>query len=402
MNATADPRSVEEVDVFRNATRVGQLRRTARGSAFEYDRAFFEAHRETPGGIALHLPYARRVTETEGVNLPTYFAGVLPEGLRLTALVRRARTSEDDLFTLLVAAGSDCVGDLFPVLPGRTPTPLDAELDERRPLDQVSFEELFRDSLERAHEPSIAGVQPKLSPSVISFPFATRGRRWLLKLNPPHLERLVENEHFFMTMASQCGLDVAKTELVHDRQGAPGLLVERFDRHRERGRWRGVHQEDLCQVLDLYPSEKYRLKSGQLVQALAACDSPRVELLRLLEVLAFSYLIGNGDLHGKNLSLSTAHGALQLSPAYDLVCTRPYGDKSLALEFEGRRDNLRRRYLVEFAERHGVPAHAVSGRLDRLLARARPFLARAAELGFDARTTRLVTELMKKRWADLS
>lgn len=401
MRRTGDPRSVELLDIFRNDTKVGVLRRTARGARFELDARLARDNAGLPGGLALHLPWSKPVVETQGVNLPPYFAGLLPEGLRLKALVSRAATSEDDLFTLLVAAGSDCVGDLFPVLPGGAPH-LDEEGEEQRPLDGVNFEELFRESLERAQHPVVAGVQAKLSPGVVSFPFATSGRRWILKLNPPELERVVENEHFFMEMAAACGLAVATTRLVHDRDGAAGLLVERFDRRRDGRRWVGVHQEDLCQVLDLYPADKYRLKSAQLAQAIEGCPSPPLELLRLLEQFAFSYLVGNGDLHAKNLSLSSRSGVLQVSPAYDVLCTRPYQDLTLALEFEGRRDNVKRKHLVDFAARHRVPPSALEARLDHLLVRARPFFSRLHELGFDARRTKQMGELLKKRHADLS
>ena len=81
--STADARSVERLDIYRNDERVGSLRRNAEGgSVFEYDAAFFAAHRHLPGGIATHLPYAKPSIESRGVNLPTYFAGLLPEGLR--------------------------------------------------------------------------------------------------------------------------------------------------------------------------------------------------------------------------------------------------------------------------------------------------------------------------------
>ena len=145
---TADARSVERLDIYRNDERVGTLRRNAEGgSVFEYVAAFFEAHRHLPGGLATHLPYSKPTVESRGVNLPTYFAGLLPEGLRLRALVRRAKTSEDDLFTLLVAAGADCVGDLFPVLPKAKTVPLETDPEETVPLDQISFDDVLERSL---------------------------------------------------------------------------------------------------------------------------------------------------------------------------------------------------------------------------------------------------------------
>lgn len=396
-----DPKSVEVLDVFRNTVRVGLLRRTDRGSVFEYDKAFFQAHQHVRGGLATHLPYAQRSVETRGASLHTYFAGLLPEGLRLRALIRRTKTSEDDLFSLLVAAGADCVGDLFLTLPGADPAQLLRQREEPEAFDTVSFRELLSRSLEREEEPALAGVQEKLSPALVSLPIATARKRWILKLNPEDKPLLVENEHFVMLMAKECGLDVAKTHLVHDRDGVAGLLVARFDRVRERGRWRGVHQEDACQFLDRYPADKYRLSTSQVAEGLRVCAAPAAEAARLLELVAFSYLVGNGDLHAKNVSLLGSEG-LQLSPAYDLVSTRPYQDLKLALKFEGRDDNVKRQHFIAFGARFAVPQRAVEARLDRLTARIAPCIARLDGLGLEARRTRQLAELMKKRRAELA
>ena len=59
---------------------------------------------------------------------------------------------------------------------------------------------------------------------------------------------------------------------------------------------------------------------------------------------AYSYLIGNGDLHARNVSLLVQpNGRIVLAPAYDLLSTVPYGDRRLALKVEGRDDNVKRR-----------------------------------------------------------
>lgn len=397
-----DARGVEALDVYRNDERVGRLRRTEHGSVFEYDAAFFASHRDQPGGLATHLPYSQQTIETRGTNLHPYFAGLLPEGLRLRALLSRTKTSADDLFSLLVAAGPDCAGDLFPVVPGSKTPPLAPRHEPSTALEQSSFRELLARALEAELEPALAGVQEKLSPSMISFPIAARGRRWILKLNPPDKDLLIENEHFFMRMARECGLDAPLTHLVTDRDGASGLLVARFDRRKEAGRWLGIHQEDACQFLNRYPADKYRLSIGDIAAGLAAsCAAPAAECARLIELVAFSYLIGNGDLHAKNVSITGARKALQLSPAYDLLSTRPYKDLRMALKLEGRDDDLKRRDLVGLGRRHGVPQRAVDRRLDAMRARASPFLSRVKEIGFDARRTRQLQELMKKRLSDL-
>lgn len=397
---TTSPTSVEQLDIYRNATRVGVLRRTSEGCVFEYERAFWEAHRALPSGLATHLPYASRRIETRGINLPPYFAGLLPEGLRLRALISRTKTSEDDQFSLLAAAGSDCVGDLFPVLPGAPVNPLEQVEEERSPLDRVRFDQLLERSLVRPGEPSVAGVQEKLSPSVISFPFATRGARWILKLDPDDKPRLVENEHFFLQLARRCGLRVPTVHLVHDARGASGLLVQRFDRVRRRGQWRGLHQEDACQLLDRYPADKYRLKTSEVAEGLGVCASPLLARAGLLQLVAFSYLVGNGDLHAKNLSVS-GEATLQLSPAYDLLSTRPYKDLKLALQFEGRDDNLTRRDFLAFGARFGIPPGAVAGQLERLVAGVGAELDAVKQIGLDARVTRQLVALMTKRCDDL-
>ena len=236
---------------------------------------------------------------------------------------------------------------------------------------------------------------------MISFPFATQGKRWILKLNPPDKELLVENEFFFMSMARACEVDVAKAQLVHDRDGVAGLMVERFDRIREGRRWRGVHQEDACQFLDRYPGDKYRVSTSDIARGLDRCDSPVAECARLIELVAFSYLVGNGDLHAKNVSVSTRGGALQLSPVYDLLSSRPYRDLKLALKFDGRDDNVKRADLIAFGKRFGVAQAAVEARLNKLVERAAPFIPRVKAIGYDARVTKQLSEFMKKRLADL-
>src|SRR5262249_43465332 len=155
----------------------------------------------------------------------------------------------------------------------------------------------------------------------------------ILKLNPRDLPRLVENEHFFMTLAETCGIDVPSTRLLHDRDGNAALLVERFDRALiEPGEAPvRVHQEDICQLLDRYPTDKYNLDCDDVAGSFELCSAPIVEIAKLVRLVAFAYLIGNGDLHGKNISLrTTPSGRIEMTEAYDLVSTLPYGDRSMA------------------------------------------------------------------------
>lgn len=399
----------DEADVRRGGERVGGITRTPRGSTFGFDDAFWREHSGRSGGIAVHLPYSRRTTEVHGVNLHPYFAGLLPEGLRLRALVRRTKTSEDDLLGLLLASGADCIGDLSVVPRDRPPLEAVPSADVQR-LEEEDFGELLRRSLAYGAdrmEPSLPGVQEKISAGVISFPLRARKgpRACILKLNPPDKPSLVQNEEFFLRMAADCGLAVAPAKLVRDRRGTAGLLVERFDRRVDSatGRLAALHQEDACQFLDRYPADKYRLSCAEIAEGLSVCSAPVVEVARFIRLVAFSYLIGNGDLHAKNVSILglAPDDTVELTPGYDLLSTAPYGDFHMALKLDGRDDNLKRPYLVAFGRRFGVREPAVHALLDEIAAATLPWVARLGEIGLPARKTASLRSLMLKRLRDL-
>ncbi|SEM63917.1 serine/threonine-protein kinase HipA [Stigmatella aurantiaca] len=405
------PTDVQISDVWREAVRVGVITRTSHGSVFEYDGDFFTQYSAQTGGIAVHLPYSRRRTETYGANLHTYFAGLLPEGLRLRALVQKVKTSEDDLLSLLVASGADTVGDLSVIPRGETILEATSQAGPLK-LDEVLFSELFAQSLSKTgdekQEPIVPGVQEKVSASTISFPLKPAGRHsFILKLNPHDKPRLVENEDFFMRMAKACGLVTANTRLVHDRAGHSGLLVERFDRiwSKDEKRFRRIHQEDACQFLDRYPADKYRLSCSDIATGLQEnCFAPIPELSRLLRLIAFSYLIANGDLHAKNVSIlaNGPAGGFRLSPVYDVLTTLPYGDQRMALKFEGRDDNLKRPHFIEFGMRFGVKEAATIQMLNELCNGAEPWIGRLAEIGFDPRKTEHLRRTIEKRRSELA
>ena len=391
------PRDASQADVYRGEVLAGTLTRTRLGAVFEYAAGF-------PDDLALHLPRARGRFESSGVNLPPFFAGLLPEGLRLRALRVRLKTSEDDLFSLLLAAGADCVGDVSVVARGE-PLPL-PEPSSAPPLEGVLFSDLFEQSLARAGGPAreeiVPGVQAKISGAMISFPVRLAKARaaYILKLNPADKPTLVANEAFFMRMARACGLEVANTRVVHDREGHPGLLVERFDRVWSPSGLRRIHQEDGCQLLDRYPADKYRVSCRELAEGLGATAAPVTQLARLLELVAFSSLIGNGDLHARNLSVGAflSPRELTLTPAYDLLTTWPYGDRRLALKLNGKDGSLRGRDFVAFGARFGLKPEAVKSSLERLYQLSAPWLGRLGEIGFgDAKTAPLAKALEKRR-----
>jgi len=400
-------RGAEALDVHLGVERVGRVRRTEHGARFEYDARWVELHRSDPErSIAIRMPVRAEPYDVAGVNLHPFFAGLLPEGLRLRALVRASKTSEDDLFSLLAAIGADTIGDVSATVDGEAPQER-AAVAPQGPWEQMDFRELLERSLALdsvASHSSFAGVMPKVSAAMNSVPLRRRGttRHYLLKLSPPDFPRLVENEAFFMAASRAAGIETAEVELVRDARGEAALVVERFDRVAAAdGNVQRIHQEDVCQLLGRYPADKYRLKLQDVSDALEIASAPVVARLELLRRQAFAYAVANGDLHAKNLSVLRRSGLIALTPAYDIVSTLPYGDAKLALALEGRDERLTWKHFAAFGERNGVSAASVRRVLASLVKRLAPLTERVGEIGLTEKQTSHLAKTMAKRLAAL-
>lgn len=187
-----------------------------------------------------------------------------------------------------------------------------------------------------------------------------------------------------------------------------GLLVRRFDRIAEpSGTTLAVACEDACQVLGRWPADKYNVTYEQVVGALAdRCAARPVALRSLYQQVCFAWFTGNGDLHAKNLSIvATPDGEWQVSPAYDLPSTVPYGDKTLALSMGNRTSGLSRTRLLAFATVVGLPERVAISVLDDLMDRLGGLESALLDgaLPFSRETTRdLVKELHHRRKQALS
>lgn len=204
---------------------------------------------------------------------------------------------------------------------------------------------------------SISGMQRKalmrLSNDKQRLVVATKTSRYILK---PQIERYVhvpENEHLSMRIAEIAGVLVPRLGLVHLTDGTLAYIIERYDRTFEKPP-RKLNQVDFCQLSERPASQR----GGSTAEECAALvarftSSPAAELRRLFRQLVIAYWIGNGDMHLKNLSLlAKEDGTYALAPAYDLVCTWIYGDKTLTLSVGGRFKEIRRQDWVAFASKH--------------------------------------------------
>ena len=376
-------REVERADVYKNGDQVATLTRTMDGVEFRYLDDWVAA-----GGpaVATTLPVRGEPVLRPAGALPSYFAGLLPEGRRLGALRRAVKTSADDELSLLLAVGADAVGDVQVVPVGVTP----AEVPPRIAIDdlgETSFAELLTELGIRAQRTALPGVQDKTSAAMINLPVARAGERFILKLNPvsdyPHL---VENEAFFLDAARVSGLGVPPHDLVVDRDGAPGLLVRRFDRITVDGELRALAVEDGCQVAGRPPADKYLLGTDRTFTALTAvCDASALAGRELIRQLAFAYVTGNGDAHAKNFSvLQEQSGEWRVSPAYDVPCSQVYGDSTMAMSLGGcLGSDFGAKDFVRLGVGLGVPERATRRALTELADRVDRWLPELDALPFD-------------------
>lgn len=376
-------RIVETGDVYKAGRRAATLTRTADGVEFRYLGEWIEAN---GAPVASTLPVRPEPVVRPGGALPSYFAGLLPEGRRLGALRRAVKTSADDELSLLLAVGSDAIGDVQVVPAGVTP----AEEPPRIAIENIgrtSFADLLAELGIRAQRSALPGMQDKTSAAMINLPVTRAGERFILKLNPvgeyPHL---IENEAFFLDAARTSGLTVPSSELVTDRHGAPGLLIRRFDRITVDEQLRALAVEDGCQAADRPPADKYLRGTERVFAALTAvCDAPAVAGRELIRQLAFAYLTGNGDAHAKNFSvLQDLTGEWKTSPAYDVPSSSVYGDTTMALSIGGRTGgDFGSEHFTGLGEKLGIPGRAVQHVLADLTARADRWLPDLHKLPFD-------------------
>lgn len=363
-----DSKKINRIQLLKNNLPVGELVRTKSGCEINLADEFITSN--TSKKLTYHISSESKTQDFKGVGLPPYFAGLLPEGLRLKAIVQKLKTSEDDLFSLLVASGVDPVGDLHFAIP--------KEQNQESSISDIpeSFDDIKANlkSGQDLDSKPLAGVQDKVSADRISLPLSIKkkNKSYILKLASQEFPDIVRNEMTCLQIAKACGLNVNQAKIVTDSHQVEALLVERFDREwlSESKKWDRFHQEDACQFLDRYPADKYRISFQEIAEGVVEfATSPEIEILNLLKLKAFSYLIGNGDLHAKNISLlqKGEQSAHQLSPFYDIICTALYGDQKMAIFFDGKNQNLKRKNFIEFGKRYDLPEEAVVSMLNKLV-----------------------------------
>ncbi len=201
----------------------------------------------------------------------------------------------------------------------------------------------------------------------LTIPLEGLGGSWIVKLPTNAFPRLPENEYALMALARAIGLDVPRIELIDldTISGLPADLpalradeprlayaIARFDRLPGGER---LHYEDLNQIADQRPEDKYEGKATHWIANVVAALCEDADLDEFVRRLVFGVCTGNNDMHLKNWAITyPAEGSLRLAPLYDYVCTRlyyPNGGLALTIGSERAFESIDRDALRAFAQR---------------------------------------------------
>jgi len=240
----------------------------------------------------------------------------------------------------------------------------------RPPVIQIELARLHTAALAMVGHTSLSGIQRKISLELSSerdtLQIAMAAARFMLKPQTPTYPALPENEFVTTRLANLVGIATAVGGLVPLRDGSLAYIAQRFDRLPD---GRKLRQEDFCQMASKSPKDKYEGTAELCVRLVRQhATEPGIEVLKLFRLLVFSWWTGNGDMHLKNFSLTAdLQGRHQLSPAYDLACTRlVLPNDTLALPVQGRRDDLTRSHWCDLGAYCRLPQRAYERVLDQL------------------------------------
>ncbi len=199
---------------------------------------------------------------------------------------------------------------------------------------------------------TVTGVQPKLSLNLTDgenkkdpkrFTIVGLWGNYILKPPTERYPQMPEVEDLTMHLAEIAKIKVVPHSLIRLQSGQLAYITKRIDRVAN-GK---LHMEDLCQLTEKQTEHKYQASYEQVAKViLKYSTNPGLDIVNFAELVLFSFLTGNADMHLKNFSLiyDLANGPI-LSPAYDMLSTalvNPQDDEDLALTLNGKKKRINR------------------------------------------------------------
>lgn len=410
--------SADILVVLLDGSPIGRIERTSAGLRLSYDDGYLDDPSATPLSVAMAPPVR---AHTDRVVAP-WLWGLLPDNADvLDRWGREFGVSVASPFPLLsTQVGHDCAGAVQFCEPGS----LD-ELIARPGTVEPLTERQVADHLRQLRADatawlgpgftgqfSLAGAQAK---TALSFdevagwgqPHGSAATTHILKPAVVGLDGHDLNEHLCLAAARRCGLSAARTR-VEAFEDQTAIVVERYDRRMVEGELVRIHQEDICQALGVHPGRKYQSDGGPSPEAIAdllrSVMTPGLALdaiRRLVDALAFNWIVAGTDAHAKNYSLLHAGHQTRLAPLYDIASALPYdtsNGRKLKLAMK-----LGREYRLTATDRPsswrlladdvGLPYEQVAAQVTKLTQQIAPAFA---EVAADPAVVELASDLPER------
>ena len=159
-----------------------------------------------------------------------------------------------------------------------------------------------------------------------------------------------------MHLAEIARIKTVPHTLIRMKDGSIGYLTRRIDRTAGGEK---IAMEDMCQLTERQTEHKYRSSYEQIGKAIRKYSSqPQLDMVDFLEMVYFSWLTGNNDMHLKNFSLYSPKDRPVLTPAYDLLnaaVANPSDEEELALTLNGKKKRIKDTDFLAAFRTLGVP-----------------------------------------------
>lgn len=225
---------------------------------------------------------------------------------------------------------------------------------------------------------SVTGVQTKMSLGLDRGHRNEPDRLTIVALNGDYILKpqsdkylhLPELEDVTMKMAAASGIETATHSLIRLRDGELGYITRRMDRGKDGQK---ISMLDLCQLSNRITEHKYMGAYSQLAQCIKKYSgASMLDVQRFWEIVLFSWITGNSDMHCKNFSLiERFDNEYTLAPAYDLlsvllVDTLDTDELALPLEVGGKTNGFNRESFVDALTTSGLTHKTANALINKL------------------------------------
>lgn len=401
----------------------GTLKETDSGYSFMYDKDYLNSDAATAVSLTLPLTDEEYTLNT----LFSFFDGLIPEGWLLDNVVKNWKLDYSDRFAELLVACKDPIGcvsiradrEVHPETEGvdvadysqtkisdkESYSDIDKCLCCGKPLvdkksecgwhisciknffgtSKMPYFDISNESIDGYmfstvnRGLTVPGVQKKLSLhltrgkdarlTLVNYPTG-----YILKPQSDDYKALPEMEYLVMSMARISKIKTVPFALVKDSSGDFAYITKRIDRKREKREYSMLAMEDFCQLDRRLTNGKYRgsyERCGKVVKQYSTVAG--IDNTELFLRVVFSFAVGNSDMHLKNFSLierNAGQGDYVLSDAYDMMSTNvilPADKEQLALTLNGKKQNIRRKDFLAFADNLGIEERTAEKLIGRVV-----------------------------------